>query len=98
MSAQHAEPAYPTAPRLKTVGDIRAALRQGRGFPGDAESFEADLARALDASTPTDLHRVADVLNEYAGSIAAYSDPEFDAAVEEGLDLISEIKKRGPLS
>ncbi|MEV6332572.1 hypothetical protein [Streptomyces sp. NPDC051909] len=97
MSAQHAEATHPVPPPPKTVADIRAALRQGRGFPGDAESFEADLARALDASTPADLHRGSQVLNECAGSIAAFSDPEFDAAVEEGLDLIAEIKKRRPL-
>jgi hypothetical protein len=75
------------------VADIRAALRDGRGFPDDAESFEADLARALDTSTATDLHQVADVIKTYAGSIRAFSDPEFDEALQEGLDLIAEIKK-----
>jgi hypothetical protein len=93
MSAQHAETPHASSPQLRTVADIRAALRDGRGFPGDAESFEADLARALDASTATDLHQVADVINTYAGSIRAYSDPEFDDALQEGLDLIAEIKK-----
>ncbi|MCX4401103.1 ATP-binding protein [Streptomyces sp. NBC_01764] len=94
MSAQHAETPHPGPPHLRTVADIRAALRDGQGFPGDAESFEADLARALDTATATDLHQVADVIKTYAGSIRAFSDPGFDDAVQqEGLDLIAEIKK-----
>ncbi|MFD7814132.1 hypothetical protein ACFV6E_14430 [Streptomyces sp. NPDC059785] len=93
MSAQHAETPHGSLPNLRTVADIRAALRDGRGFPGDSESFEADLARALDSSTATDLHLVADVIKTYAGSIRAYSDPEFEDAVHEGLDVIAEIKK-----
>ncbi|WP_245685281.1 hypothetical protein [Streptomyces yerevanensis] len=75
------------------MADIHAALRDGRGFPGDAESFEADLARALDTSTATDFRQVADVIKTYAGSIRAFSDPEFDEALQEGLDLVAEIKK-----
>lgn len=93
MSAQRAETPHPGPPHLRTVADIRAALRDGRGFPGDAESFEADLARALDTATATDLHRVADVIMTYVDSIRAFSDPGFDDAVQEGLDLIAEIKK-----
>ncbi|GHE29530.1 DUF6247 family protein [Streptomyces capitiformicae] len=93
MSAQHTERPHASSPPLRTVADIRAALRDGRGFPGDAESFEADLARALDASTATDLHQIADVIKTYAGSIRASSDPEFDDALLEGLGLIAEIKK-----
>jgi hypothetical protein len=93
MSAQHAETSHAGLPRLRTVADIRAALRDGRGFPGDAESFEADLARALETSTATDLHQVADVIKTYAGGIRAFSDPGFDEALREGLDLIAGIKK-----
>ncbi|MEX3107128.1 MULTISPECIES: DUF6247 family protein [unclassified Streptomyces] len=80
---------------LRTVSEIRAALREGRGFPGDREDFEADLARALDASTAADLGRVAEVIRTYAGSIRAYSDPEFDEALQEGLEIIAEIKREG---
>ncbi|MEU3278687.1 ATP-binding protein [Streptomyces antibioticus] len=93
MSAQHAETPHPGPPHLRTVADIRAALRNGQGFPGDAESFEADLARALDTATATDLHQVADVIKTYAGSIRDVGDPGFDDAVQEGLDLGAEIKK-----
>jgi len=80
---------------LRTVADIRAALREGRGFPGDREDFELDLARALDASTAADLGKVAEVIRTYAGSIRIYSDPGFDDALQEGLDLIAEIKRKG---
>lgn len=93
MSAQHAETPRPGPPHLRTVADIRAALRDGRGFPDDAERFEAGFARALDTATASDLHQVADVIKTYAGSIRAFSDPGFDDAVQEGLDLIAEIKK-----
>ncbi|MFI1352443.1 hypothetical protein ACH4TV_02445 [Streptomyces sp. NPDC020898] len=93
MSAQHAEAPQTSPPQLRTVADIRAVLRDGRGFPGDAESFEVDLARALDASTATDLHQVADVIKMYAGSVRAFSDPEFDGALQEGLGLIAEVKQ-----
>ncbi len=95
MSAQHAQTTHTSPSQLRTVAEIRAALRDGRGFPGDAESFEADLVRALDTATATatDLHQVADVIKTYAGSIRAFSDPEFDDALQEGLDLIAEIKK-----
>lgn len=93
MSAQHAGTTHTSPSHLRTVADIRAALRDGRGFPGDAESFEADLDRALDTATATDLHQVADVIKTYAGSIRAFSDPEFDDALQEGLDLIAEVKK-----
>lgn len=95
MGAQHDETSHTPLPPLRTVAEIRAALRQGRGFPGDKEDFEADLAQALDASTAADFHLVAEVLKTYAGSIRSYSDPEFDAALQEGLDLIAEIKKGG---
>ncbi|MFD4525325.1 DUF6247 family protein [Streptomyces sp. NPDC058470] len=95
MSAQHAETpsAHHPSLRLKTIGDIRAALREGRGFPGDKEAFEADLARALEASTEADLTAVAAVIVDYRGRIRLYSDPEFDDALQEGLALIAEIKK-----
>ncbi|MFH8464775.1 hypothetical protein [Streptomyces sp. NPDC017991] len=32
-------------------------------------------------------------IKTYTGSIRAYSDPEFDDALQEGLDLIAEIKR-----
>jgi hypothetical protein len=92
MSAQQSETPHASPPQLRTVADIRAALRDGRGFPGDAESFEVDFARARDTAAATDLHQVADVIKTYSGSIRALSDPEFDDELREGLDLIAEVK------
>ena len=78
---------------LRTVADIRAALREGRGFPGDREDFEADLARALEEATETDLGAVAAVIVDYRGRIRLYSDPGFEDALQEGLDIAAKIKK-----
>ena len=93
MSAQYAETPGPAALPLKTIGDIRAALRSGHGFPGDRESFEADLQRALEASSETDLNAVATVIVDYRGRIRLYQDPEFDIAVQEGIDLAARLKQ-----
>ncbi|WP_238431657.1 DUF6247 family protein [Streptomyces cavernae] len=78
---------------LRTIGDIRAALRSGHGFPGDRESFEADLQHALETSTETDLNAVAAVIVDYRGRIRLYQDPEFDIAVQEGIDLTARLKR-----
>ncbi|WP_369169646.1 DUF6247 family protein [Streptomyces sp. R28] len=93
MSAQYAETPGPAALPLKTIGDIRAALRSGHGFPGDRESFEADLQRALEASSETDLNAVATVIVDYRGRIRLYQDPDFDIAVQEGIDLAARLKQ-----
>lgn len=93
MSAQYAETPGPAALPLKTIGDIRAALRSGHGFPGDRESFEADLQRALEASSETDLNAVAAVIVDYRGRIRLYQDPDFDTAVQEGIDLATRLKQ-----
>ncbi|MFF1300966.1 MULTISPECIES: DUF6247 family protein [unclassified Streptomyces] len=93
MSAQYEETPGPAALPLKTIGDIRAALRSGHGFPGDRESFEADLQRALEASSETDLNAVATVIVDYRGRIRLYQDPDFDIAVQEGIDLAARLKQ-----
>ncbi|MFB6550300.1 DUF6247 family protein [Streptomyces sp. NPDC056405] len=93
MSAQHAETGIPAPLPLKTIGDIRAALRSGHGFPGDREAFEADLQRALEASTETDLKAVAAVIVDYRGRIRLYQDPDFDIALQEGIDLATRLKR-----
>ncbi|MFJ8540800.1 DUF6247 family protein [Streptomyces sp. NPDC093586] len=93
MSAQHVESGIPASLPLKTIGDIRAALRSGHGFPGDKESFEADLQRALEASTETDLKAVATVIVDYRGRIRLYQDPDFDIALQEGIDLVTRLKR-----
>ncbi|MFR0352826.1 DUF6247 family protein [Streptomyces sediminimaris] len=93
MSAQYAETPGPAALPLKTIGDIRAALRSGHGFPGDRDAFEADLQRALEASSETDLNAVAAVIVDYRGRIRLYQDPDFDIAVQEGIDLNAQLKQ-----
>ncbi|WP_308406703.1 hypothetical protein [Streptomyces sp. AC555_RSS877] len=93
MSAQYVETPGPATLSLKTIGDIRAALRSGHGFPGDRESFEADLQRALEASSDTDLNAVATVIVDYGGRIRLYQDPDFDTAVQEGIDLTARSKQ-----
>ncbi|MET7271498.1 DUF6247 family protein [Streptomyces flaveolus] len=93
MSAQHAESGISAPLPLKTIGDIRAALRSGHGFPGDRETFEVDLQRALEASTETDLKAVAAVIVDYRGRIRLYQDPDFDVAVQEGIDLTTRLKR-----
>ena len=93
MSAQHAETPGAAALPLKTIGDLRAALRSGHGFPGDRESFEADLQRALEASSETDLNAVASVIVDYRGRIRLYQDPDFDITVQEGIDLAARLKQ-----
>ncbi|MFJ2947722.1 MULTISPECIES: DUF6247 family protein [unclassified Streptomyces] len=96
MSAQHAETPISAPLPLKTIGDIRAALRSGHGFPGDQETFEADLQRALEASSETDLNAVAAVIVDYRGRIRLYQDPDFDIAIQEGLDLTAQLKQEEP--
>ncbi|MDX3642475.1 hypothetical protein [Streptomyces sp. MB09-02B] len=93
MSAQHAETPVPAPLPLKTIGDIRAALRSGHGFPSDQESFEADLQHALDTSSETDLNAVAAVMVDYRGRIRLYQDPDFDISVQEGIDLAARLKQ-----
>ncbi|MFG2879347.1 DUF6247 family protein [Streptomyces sp. NPDC048337] len=97
MTAQHADqPARPnTTYPLRTIGDIRAALRQGQGFPNDRADFEADLTRALEASSDLDLGAVADVIRDYRGRILLHSDPAFEAALAEGIDLTQQMKAEG---
>ena len=93
VSAQHEETPVPTPLSLRTIGDIRAALRSGHGFPGDRESFEADLQHALETSTETDLNAIAAGIVDYRGRIRLYPDAEFDIAVQEGIDLTARLKR-----
>jgi hypothetical protein len=93
---RHAETVAPARLPLKTIGDVRAALRSGHGFPGDREAFEADLQRALEASTETDFKALVTVIVDYRGRIRLYLDPDFDIAVQEGVDLTARLKRQAP--
>jgi hypothetical protein len=76
----------------KAVADVRASLQAGHGFPGDHEAFEADLQRALEASSEADLTAVAAVIVDYRGRVRLHQDPDFDIAVQEGIDLLARLK------
>ncbi|MFD4349500.1 DUF6247 family protein [Streptomyces coelicoflavus] len=93
MRAPYVEAGVPTPLSLRTIGDIRAALLAGHGFPGDEEAFETDLQRALDASSEDDLTAVAAVIMDYRGRVRLYQDPDFDTAVQEGIDLAMRVKR-----
>ncbi|WP_224351841.1 DUF6247 family protein [Streptomyces olivaceus] len=93
MSARYAEAGLPAPLPLRTIGDIRAALLAGHGFPGDRDAFETDLQRALEASSETDLTAVAAVVVDYRGRIRLCQDPDFDIAVQEGIDLTMRLKR-----
>ncbi|MBZ9645914.1 hypothetical protein [Streptomyces sp. PSKA30] len=45
-------------PPMRTIGELRAALVMGYGFPGDADDFEAELAREINHADPADLSGV----------------------------------------
>ncbi|CAL9466604.1 hypothetical protein SUDANB174_02740 [Streptomyces sp. enrichment culture] len=93
VSAQYVEAGVPAPLPLRTIGDIRAALLAGHGFPGDKEAFETDLQRALEGSSEADLTAVATVIVDYRGRIRLYQDPDFDTAVQEGIDLAMRVKR-----
>ncbi|MEU3897988.1 hypothetical protein [Streptomyces sp. NPDC045251] len=79
--------------QLQTVGDVRAALLAGRGFPGDKAAFEADLQRAREATSGTDLTAVTTVILDFRGRIRLRQAPGFDQAVQEGIDLTMQLKR-----
>ncbi|MEH0423263.1 hypothetical protein [Streptomyces sp. B21-083] len=76
---------------MRTIGELRAALGVGYGFPGDADDFEADLAREID---PTDPNRVVRLVEEFRGRIIARQDPGFDTAVDSAVAEIRTARGR----
>ncbi|MDQ1045894.1 hypothetical protein [Streptomyces sp. V4I2] len=62
-------------------------------FRAARESFEGDLQLALEASSETDFKAVAAVIVDYRGRIRLYQDPDFDTAVQEGIDLAARLKQ-----
>lgn len=76
-------------PSMRTIGELRAALTMAYGFPGDADDFEADLAREINRADPADLTGVVRVVAEFRGRVVARQDPEFDTAVD---SAVAEIR------
>ncbi|MER5917781.1 hypothetical protein ABT124_47735 [Streptomyces sp. NPDC001982] len=68
-------------PPMRTIGELRAALVMGFGFPGDADDFEAELAREINHADPADLSGVVRLVEEFRGRVVARQDPAFDTAV-----------------
>lgn len=69
-------------PPMRTIGELRAALTMGYGFPGDADDFEAELAREINHADPADLSNVVRLVEEFRGRrVIARQDPAFDPAV-----------------
>jgi len=66
---------------MRTIGQVRAALTMGHGFPGDADDFEAELAREINHADPADLSGVVRLVEEFRGRVTARQDPDFDSAV-----------------
>ncbi|MFC9467156.1 hypothetical protein [Streptomyces coelicoflavus] len=66
---------------MRTIGELRAALTLDYGFAGDADDFEADLARAISHADPTGLSNAVRLVEEFRGRVAARQDPAFSASV-----------------
>ncbi|MFS4108423.1 hypothetical protein [Streptomyces sp. e14] len=67
MTAHPAESGSLPLPPMRTVGGLRAALTMGYGFPGDADDFEAELAREINYADPADLSGVVRLVEEFRG-------------------------------
>ncbi|MGW1003311.1 hypothetical protein [Streptomyces sp. NPDC002520] len=81
MTAEPADSGTPHLPPVRTIGELRAALTMGYGFPGDSDDFEAELAREINHADPADLSGVVRLVEEFRGRIIARQDPGFDTAV-----------------
>ncbi|MGV9912376.1 hypothetical protein ACWEWD_03620 [Streptomyces tendae] len=66
---------------MHAIGELRAALNRGYGFPGDVDDFEADLAREIDHADPADLSGAVRLVEEFRGRVIARQDPVFSASV-----------------
>ncbi|MEV7783386.1 hypothetical protein [Kitasatospora sp. NPDC088351] len=88
---------------MNTVQELRAALRAGHGFPGDAERLDAELAAQLLRRVPVDrldqvdqvpavvdLVAVAEIIAAYRGRVHLAADPETADAVDQVIaDLLA---------
>ncbi|MFB7085444.1 hypothetical protein [Streptomyces sp. NPDC056296] len=66
---------------MRTIGELRAALTMRYGFPGDADDFEAELAREINRADPADLSGVVRLVEEFRGRVITRQDTAFDTAV-----------------
>ncbi|MFF2750158.1 hypothetical protein ACFVVA_32050 [Kitasatospora sp. NPDC058048] len=79
---------------------LRAALRAGYGYPGDAERLDAELAEQLlrrvsvdqvdQVPAVVDLVAVAEIVAAYRGRVLLAADPETSDAVDQAVaDLLA---------
>nr|WP_030272951.1 hypothetical protein [Streptomyces sp. NRRL B-24484] len=99
MSAQAAEHGGGSRfglPPMDTVQELRAALRAGHGFPGDAERLDGELAAQLltrvqvdevaavdELGTVVDLATVAEIVAAYRGRVLLAADRDAVEAVDQ---------------
>ncbi|WP_089100074.1 hypothetical protein [Streptomyces hyaluromycini] len=95
MTTQPEAPGQPRLPAMRTIGELRAALTMGYGFPGDADDFEAELAREINHADPADLSGVVRVVEEFRGRVVARQDPDFDTAVAAAVTGIRKTRESG---
>ncbi|MEU9637323.1 hypothetical protein ACGFZZ_31970 [Streptomyces tendae] len=81
MTADSVDSTRPQLPLVHAIGELRAALNRGYGFPGDADDFEADFAREIDQADPADLSGAVRLVEEFRGRVIARQDPAFSASV-----------------
>jgi hypothetical protein len=78
---------------MRTLGEVRAALAAGLGFPGDLARLEAELAATLNRVDFTDLHEVSELIAAYRGHVLTRCDPDFEASLAEGIELARSLKR-----
>lgn len=81
---------------MRTLGEVRAALAAGLGFPGDPARLEAELAATLNRVDFTDLREVSELIATYRGHVLTRCDPDFEASLAEGVELARALKPERP--
>ena len=95
MTADPADSGQPHLPPMRTIGELRAALTMGYGFPGDADDFEAELAREINHADPADLSGVVRLVEEFRGRVIARQDPAFSTSVAAAVAEIQAARRAG---
>ncbi|MEF9904416.1 hypothetical protein [Streptomyces sp. P9-A2] len=65
---------------VRTVGELRAALVMGYGFPGDADDCQAEPAGEVNRADPAGLSGVVRLVEESRGRVMARQGSAFDTA------------------
>ncbi|GHJ02640.1 hypothetical protein TPA0906_45050 [Streptomyces olivaceus] len=95
MTADPADSGQPHLPSMRTIGELRAALTMGYGFPGDANDFEAELAREINRADPADLSGVVRLVEEFRGRVITHQDPAFSPSVAAAVAEIQATRRAG---